>query len=65
MPNTKYASINLDRTCNNDIIPDIIDDKIFAKRILIFHYLCIRYEKISLIKDQPNINNKFNFKWPT
>ena len=41
MPNPKYASINLERTCNNDIIPDIIDDKISAKRILIFHYLCI------------------------
>ena len=65
MPNTKYASINLERTCNNDVIPDIIDEKISAKRILIFHYLCIRYEKFFLIKDQPNINIKFNFKWPT
>ena len=41
MPNTKYASINLERTCNNDIFPDIIDDKISTKKILIFHYLCI------------------------
>ena len=65
MPNKKYARINLETTCNNDVILDIIDDKISAKRILIFHYLCIWYEKISLIKDQPNINIKFNFKWPT
>ena len=65
MPNTKYAIISLERTCNNDIIPDIIHDKISAKRILIFHHLCTRYETISLIKDQPNINNELNFKWPT
>ena len=65
MPNTKYARISLERLCNNDIIPDIIHDKIFAKRILIFHYLCTRHEPISLIKDQPNINIKLNFKWPT
>ena len=37
MPNAKYARINLERTCNNVIIPDIILDKISAKRILIFH----------------------------
>ena len=36
MPNMKYARICLKRTCNNDII----HEKIFAKRILIFHYLC-------------------------
>ena len=65
MPNAKYARINLERMCNNDIISDIIHDKIFVKRILIFHYLCRWYESISLIKDQPNINNKLNFKWPT
>ena len=41
MPNTKYAWISLERTCNNNIIPDIIHDKISAKRILIFRYLCI------------------------
>ena len=40
MPNTKYARISLERMCNNDVIPDIIHEKIFAKRILIFHYLC-------------------------
>ena len=40
MPNTKYARISLERTCNNDIIPDVIHDKIFAKEILIFHHLC-------------------------
>ena len=39
MPNTKYACISLKRMCNNDIIPNIILDKISAKRILIFHYL--------------------------
>ena len=62
MPNTKYAWINLERTCNNDVILDIIHDKIFAKRILIFHYLCRWYETISLIKDHSNINIKHNFK---
>ena len=40
MPNTKYAWISLERMCNNDVIPDIIREKISAKRILIFHYLC-------------------------
>ena len=65
LPNTKYASISLERTYSNDIIPDIINDKISTKRILIFHYLCTRYETISLIKDQPNINIKLYFKWPT
>ena len=65
MPKTKYAWISLERTYNNDIIPDIIHDKISTKRILIFHYLCIKYETISLIKDQPNSNIKLNFKWPT
>ena len=40
MPNTKYARISFERICNNDIIPDIIHDKISAKRILIFDYLC-------------------------
>ena len=34
MPNTKYAMISLERTRNNDVIPDIIHDKISAKRIL-------------------------------
>ena len=34
MSNTKYARISLERTCNNDVIPDIIHDKIFAKKIL-------------------------------
>ena len=65
MPNTKSARINLKSTCNNDIFPLIIHDKISAKRILIFHYLCTWYETISLIRDQPNINIKLNFKWPT
>ena len=65
MPNTKYPRISLKRTCNNDIIPDIIYDKISAKRLLIFHYLCTRYEKIILIKDQPNIDVKLHSKWPT
>ena len=37
MPNAKYVRINLERMCNNVIIPDIILDKISAKRILIFH----------------------------
>ena len=36
MPYAKYATINLERKCNNVIIPDIILDKISAKRILIF-----------------------------
>ena len=36
MPYAKYARIYLERTCNNVIIPDIILDKISAKRILIF-----------------------------
>ena len=40
MPNTKYARISFERICNNDISPDIIHDKISAKRILIFDYLC-------------------------
>ena len=40
MPNAKYARISLERMCNNDVIPDIIYEKISAKRILIFHYLC-------------------------
>ena len=40
MPNTKYVSMSLERTCNNDIIPDIIHEKISAKRILIFPYFC-------------------------
>ena len=61
MPNTKYVTISLERTCNNDIIYD----KISTKRILIFHYMCTWYETISLFKDLPNINNKHNFKWPT
>ena len=65
MPNTKYARISLKWMCNNDIIPYIIDDKIYAKRILIFHYFYTWYEKISLIKDEPNINIELNFKWPT
>ena len=65
MPNTKYAMISLERTCNNDIIRHIVHDKISAKRILIFHYLCTWYETISLIKDQPNLKIKLNFKWPT
>ena len=65
MPNTKDVRISLETMCNNDIIPDIIHDKIFAKKILIFHYLCRWYETISLIKDQPNMNIKLNLKWPT
>ena len=65
MPNTKYATISLEWKCNNDVIPDIIHDKISEKRRLIFHYLCTRYETISLIKGQPNINTKLYFKWPT
>ena len=65
MPNTRYAMISLEWKCNNDVIPDIIYDKISEKRRLIFDYLCTRYETISLIKDQPNINTKLNFKWPT
>ena len=65
MPNTKYAIISLERTCNNDIIRRIVHDKISAKRIVIFHYLCTWYETISLIKDQPNLKIKLNFKWPT
>ena len=36
MPNTKFARISLERTCNNDII--LI--KISAQIILIFRYLC-------------------------
>ena len=60
--NTKYASICLERTGNNDIILDNIHGKIFAKRLLIFPFLCTRYETISLIKEQPNINIKLNFK---
>ena len=40
MANTKYARISLERTCSNDINPDIIHNKISAKRILIFPYLC-------------------------
>ena len=40
MPNTKHGRISLERSCNNEITPDIIHDKMFAKRILIFHYLC-------------------------
>ena len=65
MPNTKYGRISLQRTCNNDIIPDIIQYKISAKRILIFHYMCTWYEKLWLMKDQPNVNIKLNSKWPT
>ena len=34
MLNTKYVRISLERTCNNDIIPNIIHDKIFAKKII-------------------------------
>ena len=41
MPNTKYANISLERTCNIDVILDIIHDNISAKGILIFHYLCM------------------------
>ena len=40
MPNTKYAWINFERMCNNVVILDIIHEKISAKGILIFHYLC-------------------------
>ena len=65
MPITKYARISRERTWNNDIILDIIHYKIFAKSLLIFHYLCTWYETISLIKGQPHINIKLNFKWPT
>ena len=36
MPNIKYVTISLERTCNNDII--LI--KISAQIILIFRYLC-------------------------
>ena len=40
MSNTRHGRISLERSCNNDITPDIIHDKMFAKKILIFHYLC-------------------------
>ena len=40
MLNTEYARISLEGMCNNDVTPDIIHEKISAKRILIFHYLC-------------------------
>ena len=40
MSNTKYVRVSLERMCNNDVVLDIIYEKISAKRILIFYYLC-------------------------
>ena len=39
MPKTKYERISLERRCNNDVILDIIHDKISAKRILISEFI--------------------------
>ena len=57
MLKTKYARISLERTCNNDVIPDIIHDKIYAKRILISEFITTASNNFFVVAITPYCND--------
>ena len=57
MPKTKYARISLERMCNNDVILDIIHDKISAKRILISEFISTACNNFFVVAITPYCND--------
>ena len=56
-PNVEYVRISLERTCDNDIILDIIHDKISAKRILISEFILTTCNNFYVVAITPYCND--------